>query len=222
MNNLTIPLVCGAAALDSINPCAIAVLVFLIVYLLTLKGRRKMLQIGCLYIAVVFAVYFLAGLGLLSFIQNAHIAKLIYYLAAALAIILGVINIKDVILKNPTPLLAISDARHAVLQKYIQKASGPATIILGALVAMFELPCTGGVYLVILSLLAKQETIFQAGFYLTLYNFIFVLPLIFLLLLAYYGLPTEKIEKWRQSKKRWLRLLIGLLLVGLGIGMLIL
>ncbi|MFH0779825.1 MAG: cytochrome c biogenesis protein CcdA [Parcubacteria group bacterium] len=220
--NITIPLIVGAAAVDSINPCAIAVLVFLIVYLLAMKNRKKMLQIGLIYVFFVFLTYLCAGLGLLSFIQSAHITKFIYYLAAGLSIILGLINVKDAILKNPKPLLAISEARHATLQKYIQKASLPAAIILGILVAMFELPCTGGVYLAILSLLATRETLIQAVFYLIVYNLIFVLPLVAILLAAYYGLSLEKIENWRKGSKRALRLIIGLALVGLGVLMLFL
>lgn len=220
--NITIPLIIGSAAIDSINPCAIAVLVFLIVYLLAMKSRKKMLQIGLIYVFFVFLTYLLAGLGLFGFIQSVHITKFIYYLAAAFSIILGLINIKDAILKNPKPLLAISEARHATIQKYIQKASLPAAIVLGILVAMFELPCTGGVYFAILSLLARNDTLIQAIFYLVIYNLIFVLPLVAILLAAYYGLSPEKIENWRQGSKRALRFIIGLALVGIGTIMLIL
>lgn len=180
-----------------------------------------MLRIGLLYVLSIYVVYFLAGLGLLSFVQSIGITKFVYWAAAILAIVFGLINVKDFIVKSEKPMLAISESRKAIIQKYIYKASGPAAIILGVLVAMFELPCTGGVYLAILSLMAKQDTFWQAFAYLIVYNIIFVLPLIIMLLAAYFGLPPEKLEKWRQSQRLWLRLLIGLLMIGLGVVMLI-
>ena len=55
-----------ASIIDSINPCAIGVLVLLVSTLLMLsKDRIKMLKIGTIYISMVYIVYFLAGLGLI-------------------------------------------------------------------------------------------------------------------------------------------------------------
>ncbi len=215
--NITIPLIVGSAIIDSINPCAFAVLIFLIMYLMAIKNKKKMLQIGLIYIFMVFLVYFLTGLGLLSFIQSIHITKYVYYFTAGLAIVLGLINLKDVFWSGKGMTLAIPESKKKVLQKYIQKATIPAAIILGVLVALFELPCTGGVYLAILSLLADKNTWIQAFFYILFYNLIFVLPLLVILFLVYFGLSAEKIEKWRQQKKKWMRLAIGLVLIGLGV-----
>jgi len=179
-----------------------------------------MLAIGLVYIFIVFLVYFLAGIGLLSFIQSVHVTKYFYYFTAVLAIILGLINLKDVFWSGNGMTLAIPDSKKALIQKYIKKATLPAAIVLGVLVALFELPCTGGVYLAVLSLLADKNTWLQAVLYLLLYNLIFVLPLLIILLAVYYGLPPEKVEAWRKEKKKWMRLVIGLVLIGLGIIML--
>jgi len=221
MNGITIPLIIGSAVIDSINPCAFAVLVFLILYLMAVKNKKRMLTIGLVYISVVFLVYFISGLGLLSFVQSIHVTKWFYYFTAALAIILGLINLKEVFWSGKGFTLAIPDSKKPLLQKYIKKATLPAAIVLGLLVALFELPCTGGVYLAILSLLAAKNTWWQAFAYLLLYNLIFVLPLLVILFSVYYGLPPEKIDKWRKENKRWMRLAIGLMLIALGIIMLI-
>ncbi|MBU1132426.1 GAP family protein [Patescibacteria group bacterium] len=218
--NITLPLIIGSAAIDSINPCAIAVLVFLIMYLIVMKNKKRMLLIGLLYISVVFIIYYSAGLGLLGFIQSIHITEIFYYFTAILAIVLGLINLKDVFFEGKGVTLAIPESKKALIQKYIKKATLPATIILGILVALFELPCTGGVYLAILSLLASKNTFFQAAMYLLIYNFIFVLPLLVILLAVYYGLSPEKVDKWRKEKKKWMRAAIGLILIGLGMIML--
>jgi cytochrome c biogenesis protein CcdA len=215
--SITIYLVIGSAIVDSINPCAIAVLVFLIMYLITMKDRRKMLTIGLVYISSIFLIYFLAGLGLLSFIQSVHLTKFFYNFTAVLAILFGLWNLKDVFFEGKGISLAIPESKKPLLQKYIKKATLPAAMTLGLLVALFELPCTGGVYLAILSLLTKEHTFNAAILYLLLYNFVFVLPLLGILLLSYFGLSPEKIEYWRREKRKVMRLAIGLLLISLGI-----
>ena len=53
--------------------------------------------------------------------------------------------------------------------------------------------------------------------YLLLYNFIFVLPLLVILLLVYFGLSAKKVEGWRKKNRKWMRLITGLIMVGLGI-----
>jgi len=220
--DITIPLIVGSAAIDSINPCAFAVLIFLILYLLAVKDKKKMLQIGLVYIFVVYVVYLAAGLGLLSFIQSFTLTKFFYYFTAGLSIILGLINLKDYFWYGKGITLAIPDGQKERLNKYIKKATLPAAIILGVLVAFFELPCTGGVYLAIISLLASRDTWFTVFIYLVFYNIIFILPLLIILFSAYKGLSPEKIERWRQGKKRGMRLAIGLVLVALGVLMFVL
>jgi len=219
--DITIPLIVGSAVIDSINPCAFAVLVFLILYLMTVKNKQKMLIFGLVYIFMIFLVYFVAGLGLLSFVQSVSLTKFFYSFTAGLAIVLGLINLKDFFWYGKGITLKIPDSQKQRLNKYIRKATLPATIILGVLVAMFELPCTGGVYLAIISLLAAKHTWWSAFFNLLVYNVIFVLPLIVILLAVYKGLPPEKVDKWRQEKKKWMKLSVGLVLIALGIFMLI-
>ncbi len=220
--DITIPLIVGSALIDSINPCAFAVLIFLILYLITVKNKKKMLQIGLIYISVVFLVYLAAGLGLLSFIQSFTLTKFFYRFTAVLSIILGLINLKDYFWYGKGISLAIPESQKERLNKYIKKATLPAAMILGILVAFFELPCTGGVYLAIISLLASRETWWTAFAYLFFYNVVFVLPLLIILFGAYKGLAPEKIEHWRQAQKKKMRLAIGLVLVGLGVLMFLL
>lgn len=214
--SITIPLIVGSAAVDSINPCAFAVLIFLILYLMNMKNRQFMLKIGFVYIGIIFLVYFLSGLGLLSFIKSISLTRFFYYFTAGLAILFGLLNIKDVFWYGRGITLAIPESKKPLIDKYIRKATLPAAIVLGVLVALFELPCTGAVYLEILSLLADKNSLAQAILYLLVYNLIFVMPLLVILLAVYFGLPPEKIEKWRQEQRRWLRLAVGLVMIGLG------
>ena len=102
----------------------------------------------------------------------------------------------------------------------MQKATVPSAIVLGVLVSLFELPCTGGVYLAILGLLSSKMTLMQGIPYLFLYNLIFVMPLIIILFMVYKGVSPEKVDKWRLEKRNWMKLAMGIVLIILGIIML--
>lgn len=218
---LTIPVILLAAAVDSINPCAFAVLTLLLIYLLELGNRKKVLKVGTAYIITVFIVYFMSGLGLFAIIQSTGITRIMYNTAAVIAIIAGVINVKDFFFFGKGITLAIPESKKPLLKKFMKQATIPAAIILGILVSLFELPCTGGVYLAILSLLSDKMTLLAGLPYLLIYNFIFILPLIAILLVILKGLPPEKINKWRLQNRKYLRLIMGLVMMALGIIMLI-
>jgi len=222
-NKLTIPTVIIAALADSINPCAFSVMVFLLLSLLSIGARKRMLKVGIVYIATVYVVYLAAGLGLLTVFQSvSFMSKYILYAAAILAIIAGAINIKDFFFYGKGFSLAIPESKKHLMDRYIKHASIPASIILGFLVALFELPCTGGFYLAILALLS-QETTFWSGFaYLAFYNLIFVAPLFLIILAVYKGVSPEKLEEWRVAKRTWMRLIMGLVLVGMGLALIFL
>ena len=218
--DLTVPAIVIAAIIDSINPCAFAVLIFLLAYLTSLGERRRVLAVGITYIATVFAVYFVAGLGLLTVVQQLGYSGIVFTIAAVIAILAGIINIAEVLLKREIFTLAIPASQKASIDEYVKRASIPSAIILGGIVSMVELPCTGGVYLAILGLIGERMTLLDGIPYLLLYNLIFVLPLILILLVVYWGGTPEKMEAYRTGSRRWVRLLIGLMMVALGVAML--
>ena len=220
-SELTIPAIIGGALIDSVNPCAFAVLFFLLGYLLAIGSKKLILKVGLIYISTVFTVYFFAGLGILQVLTALNIAPIIYKVAGVLLILVGLINIKDFFWYGKGFSLAIPESKKPVIEKYIKKSSIPGAIILGFLVSAFELPCTGGIYLAVLSLLAKHETQLQGIPYLLLYNFIFVLPLFIILGLVYFGFSADKMEAWRGERRKWLRLSLGLGALVLGILMLL-
>lgn len=217
--DLNLFVIIAAALVDSINPCAFAVIIFLITYLSALGVKNKILKVGFAYIASVYVTYFLAGLGLITIVNISGISKLVYNIAAIIAILFGLINVKDYFWYGKGITLAIPASKKPLIKKYVQMASIPASLILGFLVALFELPCTGGVYLAILSILAKPEMQGVAIFYLAVYNLIFVLPLAIILLLFWKGVSSEKMEKWRTKERGKMKLVLGLVMVTLGIWM---
>ncbi len=219
---ITLPLVLGTGLVDGINPCAFAVLIFLITFLISISGNKKrMLKAGIVYVAAVYITYYFAGLGLLSIIQVSGFSGIIVNIAAIVAILAGLVNIKDYFFYGKGFSLEIPASAKGTIEKWTHKANIPAAIVLGFLVSMFELPCTGGVYLAIIAMLANTVTKMQAIVYLLLYNLMFVIPLLIILGLVLFGMKAEHIESWRQKKRHWMKLAMGLLLLGLGVLMLL-
>lgn len=222
MTDITFPLITLGALGDSINPCAIAVLIFLVTFLIGIRKRGgKFLAIGLTYIFFVYLTYFFAGIGLLTFIQKLEITKIVYEIAAIIAIIAGLINLKDVFFKGKGFSLAIPESKKPIIKKYIQKGTIPAAIVLGILVSLFELPCTGGIYIAIIGLLADNVTHTEGILYLLYYNFIFVLPLIVIVFISHFSLSSETINAWRKKNKSAMRFIMGLAMILLGVLMLI-
>ncbi len=219
---ITVPLVLGAGLIDGINPCAFAVLIFLLTFLLEISStKRRMVKAGSVYILAVYITYLLAGLGLLTVIQISGVSSIIVKAAAAFALFAGLVNVKDYFWYGKGFSLEIPKSKKGVIEEWTKKANIPAAIVLGFLVSMFELPCTGGVYLAILAMLANTVTKTAALGYLLIYNLMFVLPLIAILILVTKGMKAEHIESWRSAKKNWMRLVLGLFLLALGVGLLL-
>ena len=96
--------------------------------------------------------------------------------------------------------LTIPSSQIERVKKQAQKATISGAIVLGIIVSAVELPCTGGPYLAITTILAEKFD-FLAVIYLLLYNFIFVLPLAVILVLAYFGTTALDIKNWKEKKK---------------------
>ena len=209
---ISIPLIIVAGLLDGINPCAFAVLVFLLAYLMTLTSRERMILAGITYSAAVFIFYFLSGLGIFTVVQTTGAVKGFSFIAAAIAIIAGILMIKDAIFPGKGPTLAIPESKKPMINRFIEKSSIPAAFILGILVGMFELPCTGGIYLAIISMISLRMDIFAGVGYLLIYNMAFILPLLIILSLVAWGMPPERVNEFRIEQRRLLRLIIGFIM----------
>jgi cytochrome c biogenesis protein CcdA len=216
---LSVPLVIVCAGIASINPCGLAVLIILLLSVIALQTRRQVMMVGITFISAVFLFYLITGLGVLSFIHvsGTGISSLIATAAAAIAIVLGLVNIIDAAVRKEGFLLAIPESKKPVLERYIRTATLPAAFVLGVLVGIFELPCAGGLYLTILGLVSSTTTLAEGIPYLLLFNLIFILPLIAVLLVVVFGLPPERVNTWRLENRRMLRFAIGLAMVAVGL-----
>jgi len=219
-----IPILIGAAVIDSINPCAFGVLIFLLAYLTkTAKTKRKLLIHGLTYIFAVFLTYLIAGLILMPIIGNlGRFSVTFYAILGTVVIVAGLLEIKDFFWYGKGFSLELIPGASKRVKLYADKISGNrwSAFSLGVFVALVELPCTGAVYVAILSMMALYGVNAQSVVWLIIYNVLFVLPLVVILIAFYKGSKAEQLEFLRKKYRKHMRLAIGLLLIGLGLWML--
>jgi cytochrome c-type biogenesis protein len=213
-----LPLVVTAALIDSINPCAFSILLLTIAFLLSIgKLRSSVLQIGSAYVVGIFVVYLLIGLGLL---QALHLFDTPHFMAkvgAALLVALGILSVANQWVPAFPIRLGIPHAAHHRMALLMERASVPTAFLLGGLVGLCEFPCTGGPYLMVLGLLRDQATYATGVGYLILYNAVFIVPLVLVLILASDKTLLDKVQLWQQQKRKAMRLGGGAAMVALGL-----
>ncbi|MDR7486557.1 MAG: cytochrome c biogenesis protein CcdA [Armatimonadota bacterium] len=209
-------MVLTAGLLDGINPCAFAVLLLFVAFLFTLqRSRTDLLAFGLTYIGAIYLTYLGIGLGLLKVFQLG-VPHLFARLGASLMIALGLVNVKDFFWYGVGPSLTLPRVGAAARDRWMRRATLPATAVVGFLVGICEFPCTGGVYVGILGLLAAQTTFITGLLYLIVYNVMFVLPLVALLLVGGNRRVVGQCSRWMATHKRQLRLGQGLVMIAIG------
>lgn len=217
-----LPVILSSGFLDGINPCAIGVLLLFIAFLFTIRRTKaNIFLMGGIYILAIFLAYLGIGLGLFKAIVFSGYPNIIGKIAAYLIIVLGVINIIDYFRPNKPPTLAIPSFSKHTLKHWMEKATLPTAFIFGFLVGLCTFPCSGGIYVAIIGLLASTETKTSGFIYLLIYNFMFVMPLIILLLASANKIVVNKITKFEKSKARSMRLISGLIMILLSVIILI-
>ena len=219
LKTLSIVTVIGAAIVDSINPCAIAVLLILLGALLATGDKKKAFKAGFAFTFSIYIAYFLFGVGLFSAIQITGISYWFYQIIGYLAILVGLVNIKDYFWYGAGGfVMEIPRRWRPALKNILGNVTTPiGAFFAGFVVCLFELPCTGGPYIMILGLLAERTTQMAAIPILLLYNLFFILPLIIITLLIYFGYTNiEKTTKWKDENIRKLHLIAGIIMLILG------
>jgi thiol-disulfide isomerase/thioredoxin len=230
LGKLTILEITGLALVDSINPCAFAVLIFLLstLFMRNPNKRYKILLGGISFALGIFVFYATVGVMLLLGIKSAlAITNLknvyIYGAFGIFSIILGLLNLKDYFSYGSLGFVMEVPKRWrpkmlATIDKIMMSeiASIPGAFIAGVLVTAFLLPCITGPYFVAGSLL-KDLPVGVGILWLLYYNFLFVLPMFIITSLVYLSFTSvEKAHAFREKNIRRLHLIAGILLLAVG------
>ncbi len=223
---ITLPTVIVAAAVDGINPCAFTVLLlFITAMLATMQAgnqtinaiRARMLGQGGIYIAAVFLTYLALGVGLLKTIGIFTQQHLPARIGALAAILFGLWMLKDFFLPDLGWRLQAPAQVGSTAREMAKEATVPALMVGGFLIGLCTVPCSGAVYLGVLSLLALQPSALLGYGYLTLYNLIFILPLVVILIAASARPTLNRLAHWNLNHKEWVRLALGGGVVAMGL-----
>jgi len=224
-----------AGLIDGINPCAFATIIFLVSYL-TLFGRKgkDVLLIGGSYTLAVFITYFLIGifgLNILEVIQQlkffSTIIKVIFVVTGMVVLIFAFYCLYDYYLfkKGRTSDMVLQlpkKIKQKIHQEIREKSKVHqyilAAFFIGFIVSLQELFCTGQVYLptlVYMSHLMQYRNL--AYFYLVIYNLLFILPLVVVFILIFWGMSSQALAKWVQNRLGLMKILMALIFLALGI-----
>jgi len=211
------------AGMDAFNPCAFFVLLFLLSLLAHQQDRRRMLVIGGVFVLFSGLMYFAFMAAWLGLFRIMGSLPWVTAGAGALAAVMGAINIKDFFVFRRGVTLSIPESRKAdifrrgrtILAAGNFPAMLAATVLLALAANFYELLCTAGFPMVYTRLLTLHE---PSGvrhlLYLALYNLVYVLPLL-AIVLAFVG--TLGSRKLSEREGRLLKLLSGLMMLGLGL-----
>ena len=230
-NKLKLIPVILAGLLDGINPCAFTTLIFLITALAVAgKNKREILIIGIFFTFSVYFTYYFIGLGFFSVIRMADtfvvVSVIIRWVLFSVLMVFAVLSFYDYIkikMNQTSEILlqlpkGIKRKIHTSVRIYTRNtAIIGSSLILGFLVSVFELGCTGQIYFPTITYMIRTGAGFSGYLMLGVYNLAFIIPLCMVFFVTYKGVGSEKITSLFQKYLGKVKLGTAILFVILGI-----
>lgn len=208
--------------LDGINPCAMWVLMFLLTLLVNTKSRKKLIMVGTVFVISSAVVYFMFMTAWLNIFTFMGVSQYITIALGILALLMGLINIKEFFFfKKGISLMIPEKAKPKLFEKMrkIMNNSSFAVSLLGTIALAFfvnliELGCTIGLPAIYTRVLSVQEISTSTKyFYMALYNAYYVIPLAVIVVLFVFTMGKYRFE---EKHAKVLKLLSGILMITLG------
>jgi cytochrome c biogenesis protein CcdA len=211
-------LVTWSAILDGINPCAIAILIFFITFLYSGRSSRsRVAMMGSTYIMSIYTIYFLIGLGLFAVMTSVETGLFIITIGSIVMIVLGFISLRDYLFPSLPLSLEVPYSVRKQVTGWLEKVTLPATAVIGLLIGAYTFPCSGAIYVVIVSMLAVKVNFATGLIYLFYYNFCFVMPLIIILIGGSNKAVARRLKEWQYMSNKRLRAFSGVVMIALGL-----
>ena len=220
-----------AGLMEGMNPCALATLVFFISYLTMVGRKRKEIFWGGLaFSGTGFITHLLIGIGILSFVQHLSFlplfSQIVYFITFLFALLLGIFSLYDYIqLKKGRPSkmkLQVPNFLKKKIHQMIRARSNMleankeslsirfllAAVVIGFIVTLFQSTCTSQVYLPTILFVTNIPSLRgNAVLYLILYNFVYILPLLVIFGIVYWGVTSEQLSFFLQKRASTIKLL---------------
>lgn len=225
---INIPILTVAALTNGLNPCGIGMMITFLGYLIVFGGKGKdkkwILKTGAVYIGAVFLTYLLTGLlfyGVAYYIQRWWLANVFKYIVGGALALAGIIQLKDVFFPDLPIHLRMSMKGFEKITKLMAKANFGVTALIGFLTTVFSTPCMLPLYIGTTAVISRSGLGMMKvlGFFLY-YNLVFILPLLVILFVMAGGKQIVNMKEWEHKNTKWMRFVLGLslLIVGVWIG----
>ena len=211
------------AGLDAFNPCAFFVLLFLLSLMVHARSRARMMLVGSTFVVISGVIYFIFMAAWLNVFLLLGELRLVTMIAGVVAITLALINIKDYFwFQSGGPSLSIPESKKPGMYQRMRNlvaaksvwAMLAGTALLAVAVNSYELLCTAGLPMVYTRILTLREAdTFVYYLYLVLYNIIYVIPLLIIVMLFVLRFGSRKLG---EAEGRLLKLMSGMMMLGLG------
>lgn len=208
---------------DGFNPCAMWVLLFLLSILVNIRDRRRVALVAGTFVLVSGLVYFAFMAAWLNLFLLIGFTRWLQVLIGVLAIVIGLIHVKDFIAFGKGVSLSIPDTVKPALYTRVRSvlyaenlfAALAGVTVVAIMVNMVELLCTAGLPALYTQVLTLHDLpTMQYYFYLLLYNLAYVFDDAVMVGVAVFTMNKFKLQE-RQG--RWLKLLSGIVVLVLGV-----
>jgi thiol-disulfide isomerase/thioredoxin len=211
------------AGLDAFNPCAFFVLLFLLSLMIHARSRTRMMLVGGTFVVISGVIYFVFMAAWLNVFLLIGELRMVTLIAGLVAVTLAAINIKDYFwFQAGGPSLSIPESKKPGMYQRMRNlvaakslwAMLAGTALLAIVVNSYELLCTAGLPMVYTRILTLREAdTFVYYMYLVLYNIIYVIPLLIIVMLFVLRFGSRKLG---EREGRLLKLMSGMMMLGLG------
>jgi glutaredoxin len=209
--------------LDGFNPCSMWVLILMISLLAPMQNRWRMLAVAGTFIAIqgiAYLIFMTAWLNLFLLVGLSRASEIII---AAVAILAGAVHIKDFLAYGRGISLSIPEKSkpgiYAQIRRILQAENliGAMTgaVVLAVLVQIVEFLCTSGFPALYTRILTLQHPSGMNYYgYLLLYIAAYMVDDAVVLGIGIYTLSQKRLQ---EREGRWLKLISGAFMVGLGV-----
>jgi glutaredoxin len=209
--------------LDGFNPCSMWVLLLMISLLAPMNNRRRMLAIAGSFVLIQGIAYFLFMAAWLNLFLVIGLSRASQLIIAAIAIVAGLINVKDFLALNIGVSLSIPEKAkpgiysrmRAILHAESMTTAIVGAVILAGLVQIVEFLCTSGFPALFTRILTLRE-LEPASYYGYLLLYVGAYMFDDLVILSI-GVALLSRHRLQEREGRWLKLVSGLVMVGLGV-----
>ncbi len=213
--------------LDGFNPCAMWVLLFLLALLANMQDRRKMFLLAGTFVLISGALYFAFMAAWLNIFLFIGYVRIIQMMMGGLAVGIGVINVKEFWAFGQGLSLSIPSSAKPGIYARVRKILAAehlsqaifGIVVLAILVNMVEFVCTAGFPAMFTQVLSQQAlTTWEYYGYLGLYSLAYIADDALMVTIAVVTMSHRKLQ---EHEGRWLKLISGVVMMGLGVVLLL-